>query len=121
MELNKVTVDGTLLEFEVVRHALCVTNMGIAGYLEARVAGKKVEIAGRWDDPYASDPDAGKIAGWWERVILDGEDVTQDEESGTDIQFGEDSCSAEDIMWSLARTLGLNFPVAPSEQPVANQ
>ena len=103
----KIEISGRMLpQVEVIRHTICETPMGIAGYAEVKLEdGRTVEIAGKWDDPYKWDGNEEKVASWFERVTLDGTDVTCDEEGGTNIKFGDNLYNTEEIMQAIWHTL----------------
>ncbi len=102
---------------KIVRHAICETEMGIAGYAEFKLPdGRQLEICGRWDDVYKSEPDEGKIAQCWETVIIDNNDVTDKEsECGTHIDNSEFGYNSEELMWKLHNGDSLDDVLIKSE------
>lgn len=87
-------------EVDILRHALCETKLGIAGYIEVMLEdGRHVSIVGRWDDPYKAVDECSHIA---EHIIVNGEYVESTDENSFNLLLSEsDFFSAEDLAYKI--------------------
>jgi len=108
------------IDVELTRHAVCETEMGVAGYVDAVVASHRVEIVASYDNEYAQDD--GHPASYVEHVRVDGRWLPEEEpEVGTKLDFSipgmhpEDRLTAEDLFCAIAEKLGYDSPACPDE------
>lgn len=107
------TIDG--IELKLLRHAICETEMGVAGFVDVEIGGRRVEIVAFYDNAYAQDDE--HPASYTERVRVDGVWLPEEEpEVQTHLPFPipgmhpEDTLAAEDLFCSIARHLGFKQP-----------
>lgn len=100
------------ISVEIIKHALCRTKLGIAGYIEAIVPNNRhVVIVGRWDDPYQTT-DPNEQSHFAEHVWINGTYVHADfanenfsAEDSINLSLTDDFFTAEDIALAVMKHL----------------
>jgi hypothetical protein len=98
------------LSVEVVRHAVCKTELGFAGYVEVKTEdGTEIRITGRYDDPWSQTEDSPAHAG--EHIWVNGQyHEADDGETATRIWTPSGTLNTENIMMAVAKAIGLEGP-----------
>lgn len=98
------------LSVKVVRHAVCKTELGFAGYVEVETPdGTKIRVVGRYDDPWSQTENSPAHAG--EHIWVNGEYYEADDgEMATQIATPSGTYVTENIMMAVAKAIGLKGP-----------